>query len=248
MTYCVGMLLEEGLVMIGDTRTNAGVDQISTYRKLHVFEKPGERVIVIATSGNLSVTQTALSLLREGLVNPESGEVETLDQAQSMFRAAQLVGHAVRQVRRDVSPSLEAEGISYEVTLLLGGQIRGGQMALYLIYGAGNFIECGPETPYLQIGETKYGKPILDRAITERVELYDALKIGLISFDSTMRSNLAVGLPLDLIVVRRDAMQAETRRRIDTEDQYFRDLGERWSAALRAAHMAIPTAPYRTRD
>jgi len=203
MTYCAGLLLEDGLVMIADTRTNAGVDQISTYRKLHVFEKPGERVIVISTSGNLSVSQTALSLLREGLVNPDTGELETLDQAPTMFRAAQL------------------------------------------IYAAGNFIECGPETPYLQIGETKYGKPILDRAITFRSDLYDALKIGLISFDSTMRSNLAVGLPIDLIVIRRDRLTAETRHRIETDDAYFHDLGERWSAALRAAHNAIPAPPYR---
>jgi putative proteasome-type protease len=247
MTYCVGLLLEEGLVMIADTRTNAGVDQISTYRKLHVFEKPGDRVIVIATSGNLSVTQTALSLLREGLRNPDTGELETLDHAPSMFRAAQLVGHAVRQVRGDISPSLEAEGISSDVTLLLGGQIRGGAMALYLIYSAGNFIECGPETPYLQIGETKYGRPMLDRAITYKHELYDGLKIGLISFDSTMRSNLAVGLPLDLMVIRRDALAAELNYRIEVDDDYFRDLGERWSAALRAAHMAIPAPPYKPR-
>lgn len=245
MTYCVGLLLEDGLVMICDTRTNAGVDQISMYRKLHVFEQPGERIIVIATSGNLSVTQTALSLLREGVTNPETKQVETLDQAPSMFRAAQMVGHAVRQVRADVSPSLEAEGVNTDVTLLLGGQIHGGEMALYLIYGAGNFIECGPETPYLQIGETKYGRPMLDRAVTYRHELYDALKIGLISFDSTMRSNLAVGLPLDLMVIRRDAIAAETRHRIEVEDSYFRDLGERWSAALRAAHTAIPPPPYK---
>ena len=245
MTYCVGLLLEDGLVMIADTRTNAGVDQVSTYRKLHIFEKPGERVICIATSGNLSVTQTALSLLREGVLNPETNEIETLDQASTMFRAAQLVGHAVRKVRDEVGPSLQGEGINADVTLLLGGQIRGGEMALYLIYGAGNFIECGPETPYLQIGETKYGKPMLDRAITFKHELYDALKIGLISFDSTMRSNLAVGLPLDLIVLRRDAMAAETRYRIEADDSYFHDLGERWSSALRAAHIAIPPPPYK---
>ena len=245
MTYCVGLLLEDGLVMLADTRTNAGVDQISVYRKLHIFEKPGERVLVIATSGNLSVTQTAISLLREGFLNPETNEIETLDQAPSMFRAAQLIGHAVRQVRHDIAPTLDADGINSDVTLLLGGQIRGGPMALYLIYGAGNCIECGPETPYLQIGETKYGRPMLDRAITYKHELYDALKIGLISFDSTMRSNLAVGLPIDLIVVRRDAMAAETRYRIETDDPYFHDLGERWSSALRAAHMAIPPPPYR---
>ena len=231
--------------MIADTRTNAGIDQVSTYRKLHVFEKPGERVIMIATSGNLSVSQTALGLLREGLHNPETGELETLDQVPTMFRAAQLVGHAVRKVRDDVASGMEAESINFEVTLLVGGQIRGGPMTLYLIYSAGNFIQCGPETPFLQIGETKYGKPIIDRAVNWRTELYDALKIGLISFDSTMRSNLAVGLPIDLMVLRRDALAAETRKRIEVDDQYFHDLGEQWSRALRDAHIAIPTPPYR---
>jgi putative proteasome-type protease len=245
MTYCVGLLLEQGLVMIADTRTNAGIDQVSMYRKLHVFEKPGERVIMIATSGNLSVSQTALGLLREGLLNPETGEMDTLDQVPTMFRAAQLVGHAVRKVRSDVAQGMEAENINFEVTLLVGGQIRGGPLSLYLIYAAGNFIECGPETPYLQIGETKYGKPIIDRAVRWNTELYDALKIGLISFDSTMRSNLAVGLPIDLMVLRRDYLVAETRKRIDHDDPYFHDLGQRWSSALRDAHMAIPAPPYR---
>lgn len=245
MTYCVGLLLEQGLVMLADTRTNAGIDQVSTYRKLHVFEKPGERVIMIATSGNLSVSQTALGLLREGLLNPETGEMETLDQVPTMFRAAQLVGHAVRKVRDDVAAGMEAENINFEVTMLVGGQIRGGPLALYLIYNAGNFIQCGPETPYLQIGETKYGKPIIDRAVKWNTELYDALKIGLISFDSTMRSNLAVGLPIDLMVLRRDCLVAETRQRIETDDPYFKALGAQWSQALKEAHMAIPAPPYR---
>jgi putative proteasome-type protease len=247
MTYCCGLLVEEGLVMIADTRTNAGVDNISTYRKLHVYETPGERVIVIATAGNLSITQTALSLLQEGVLNPETGEIETLDQQPSIFRAAQLVGHAVRQVRRTMAPSIEvmqADNISYGVTLLLGGQFKDGPMKLYMIYGAGNFIECYPDTPYLQIGELKYGKPILDRAVRYDTPLYNALKLGLISFDSTMRSNLAVGLPLDLVTLRRDAVRIETRRRIEPDDAYFRHLGEQWSAALKAAHAAIPLPPY----
>jgi putative proteasome-type protease len=246
MTYCVGLLLEEGLVMIADTRTNAGIDQVSTYRKLHVFEKPGERVLMICTSGNLSVSQTALGLLREGVFNHETGEVETLDNVPTMFRAAQLVGHAVRKVKTDIGHGMDAEGVSFDVTLLLGGQIRGGPMTLYLVYSAGNFIQCGPESPFLQIGETKYGKPIIDRAVTWRTDLYEGLKIGLISFDSTMRSNLGVGLPIDLMVLRRDALAAETRQRIEVDDPYFNDLGERWSSALKAAHMAIPEPPYRS--
>ncbi len=247
MTYCCGILVDEGLVMIADTRTNAGVDNISTYRKLHIYETPGERVIVIATAGNLSVTQTALALLQEGVPNPDTGAIETLDQQPSIFRAAQLVGHAVRQVRRNMAPSIEAmqaENVNYDVTLLMGGQFKDGPLKLYMIYGAGNFIECYPDTPYLQIGELKYGKPILDRAVRRDTELYNALKLGLISFDSTMRSNLAVGLPLDLMVLRRDAVKIETQRRIEADDPYFRRLGEQWSAALKAAHAAIPLPPY----
>jgi putative proteasome-type protease len=249
MTYCVGLLVQDGLVMIADTRTNAGVDNISTFRKLHVYETPGEKVIAIATAGNLSVTQTALSLLQEGVLNPDTGQIETLDDCATIFRAAQLVGHALRSVRQQMQPAEQASqqagsGVSFDATLLLGGQRVGGRMRLFMIYGEGNFIECGPDTPYLQIGEFKYGKPILDRSITYESPIEDVLKIGLISFNSTMRSNLAVGLPLDLIVVRRDAMRAETRARVGVDDPYFRDLGEQWSAALKAAHQAIPPPPY----
>lgn len=249
MTYCVGLLVKEGLVMIADTRTNAGVDNISTYRKLHVHETPGEKIIAIATAGNLSVTQTALSLLREGLLNPETGQIETLDSCPTTFRAAQLVGHALRTVRQQMEPAAQASqqagtGVSFEATILLGGQRLGGRMRLFMIYGEGNFIECGPDTPYLQIGEFKYGKPILDRSITYDSPIEDALKLGLISFNSTIRSNLAVGLPLDMIVVRRDALAAEAQTRIGVDDPYFRDLGDQWSAALKAAYQAIPPPPY----
>ena len=159
MTYCVGLLLKDGLVMLADSRTNAGVDNISVYRKLHVFETPGERVLVIATAGNLSVTQTALSLLREGFLNPDSGQIETLDSPTSTFRAAQLVGHAVRQVRHTMEPSqqgqMQGQGVNFDASLLVGGQVVGQPLSLFLVYGAGNFIECGPDTPYLQIGECK---------------------------------------------------------------------------------------------
>lgn len=244
MTYCLGLLVQDGLVMIADTRTNAGVDNISVYRKLHVFEKPGERLLAIATAGNLSVTQTALSLLREGFLNPDTGQIETLDDPTSVFRAAKLVGHALRTVRQSMAPSLQAESIDYDATVLVGGQIIGQPMALFLVYGAGNFIECGPDTPYLQIGECKYGKPILDRSYTYETELYDAVKLGLISFDLTIRSNLAVGPPLDLLTARRDRLRTEQNRRIQADDPYFRDLGQRWSAALNQAHANIPPPPF----
>lgn len=245
MTYCAGILVEQGLVMIADTRTNAGIDDVSTYRKLRVFERPGERILVLATAGNLSVSQSVVSLLTEGVDNPETGQVETLDQASTMFKAAQLVGRAVRQVRSTDAEGLRQDKLPFEISLLFGGQIKGGPLRLFMIYAAGNFIECSQEAPFLQIGEHKYGKPILDRAVRFSTDLYDALKIGLISIDSTMRSNLGVGLPIDLVVIRRDALAAELSYRIEAGEPYFQDLRERWSTALRAAHKSIPRPPYR---
>jgi putative proteasome-type protease len=244
MTYCAGILVEEGLVVIADTRTNAGLDNVSTFRKLHIFAKPGERVLALATAGNLSVSQSVISLLREGIENPDTKELETIDDAPSLFRAAQLIGRAIRQVRATEEQALEDAGLSFDVSFLFGGQIAGGPMRLYMIYAAGNFIACGQDAPFLQIGEHKYGKPILDRAVTYRSDLYDALKIALISMDSTMRSNLGVGLPIDIAVIRRDALEAELVHRIEAAEPYFHDLRERWSAALRAAHMNIPRPPY----
>ena len=244
MTYCAGILVEEGLVVIADTRTNAGLDNVSTFRKLHIFAKPGERVLALATAGNLSVSQSVVSLLREGIENPDTKELETIDDAPTLFRAAQLIGRAIRQVRATEEQALEDAGLSFDVSFLFGGQIAGGPMRLYMIYAAGNFIACGQDAPFLQIGEHKYGKPILDRAVTYRSDLYDALKIALISMDSTMRSNLGVGLPIDIAVIRRDALEAELVHRIEAAEPYFHDLRERWSAALRAAHMNIPRPPY----
>ncbi|MBA3999774.1 peptidase [Brevundimonas sp.] len=245
MTYCVGMLVNDGLAMIADTRTNAGVDNISSYKKLHVVETPGERVIALATAGNLSVTQTALAMVREGIRMADSEEVETLHTAPTLFRAAQLVGHAVKSVRENISPSLEAEAVDVSATVLMGGQVAGGALGLYLIYSQGNFIECGPDTPYMQIGEFKYGKPILDRALTIGTPLDDAVKLGLISFDSTVRSNVAVGPPFDLITLERDVLKGDPRR-IEAEDPYFRELGARWSQALAEAHRAMPAPPWMT--
>ena len=245
MTYCVGLLVREGLVMISDTRTNAGIDNIASFRKLHVFEEPGERLLTIATSGNLSITQSVMSLLNEGFKDHESGEELLLTKCATMFQAAQLVGRAVREVYRVDGPSLEQQGNKFEVSFLLGGQMKDRRLRLYMIYSAGNFIEATSDTPFLQIGETKYGKPILDRAVTYNTDLYDALKIALISMDSTMRSNLAVGLPLDLLVVRRDTLKAELKHRIEAGDPYFEDLRHRWSEALKTAHLAIPRPSYK---
>jgi len=244
MTYCCGILVRDGLVMIADTRTNAGLDNISTFRKLHVIRREGGGIMALATSGNLSISQSAVSILTDGMENPETGEIETLANAPTMFQGAQRIGRAIRSVYETEAAGLRAADIQFDVSFLFGGQINGGPMRLFMIYAAGNFIECTIDTPYLQIGEHKYGKPILDRAITHGIDLYDALKIALISMDSTMRSNLSVGMPIDVMVARRDACADELSYRIEPGDPYFADLRERWSAALRAAHIAIPRPPY----
>ena len=244
MTYCCGILVRDGLVMIADTRTNAGLDNVSTFRKLHIFSKPGERIMAIASAGNLAISQSVLSTLTEGLEDPDTGDVETLMNAHSMFQAAQRVGHVIRMIHSTEGKALEASDVNFDVSFLFGGQIAGERMRLFMIYAAGNFIECTTDTPYLQIGEHKYGKPVLDRAIGYGMDLYDALKVGLVSIDSTMRSNLSVGMPIDLLVVRRDACDAELIYRIEPGEPYFTDLRERWSAALRAAHIGIPRPPY----
>jgi putative proteasome-type protease len=244
MTYCCGILVQEGLVMIADTRTNAGLDNISTFRKLHVFEQPGKHVMLLATAGNLSITQAVINLIVEGIDNPDTNEIERLEQMPSMFRAAQLIGRAVRKIRAIDEDALQQANLAFDVSFLFGGQIAGGRLRLFNIYAAGNFIECTTDAPFLQIGEHKYGKPILDRAVTFQTDLYDALKIGLISMDSTMRSNLGVGLPIDIAVLRRNTQRTESTARIDSSDSYFRNLREQWSSALRAAHIAIPRPPY----
>src|SRR5450432_3373295 len=246
MTYCCGVLVRDGLVMIADTRTNAGLDNVSTFRKLHIFSNPGDRIMAIASAGNLAVSQSVLSTLTEGLEDPHTGEIETLMNAPTMFQAAQRIGRAIRSVHATEGEALRSEDVSFDVSFLFGGQIKGSRMRLFMVYTAGNFIECTTDTPYLQIGEHKYGKPVLDRAISFDTDLYDGLKIGLISMDSTMRSNLAVGLPIDLLVVRRDTCVSEVNYRIEPGEPYFQDLRERWSAALRAAHIAIPRPPYRS--
>lgn len=249
MTYCCGILVQEGLVMVADTRTNAGLDNISTFRKLHVFERSGERSLVVATAGNLSVTQGALNYLNDGLENPETGILETIYDCVNMLHAAQFVGRAVRRARSEaVDPAGQIAGVSFDVSLLLGGQIGCVSPRLFMIYTAGNFIECTPDTNYLQIGEHKYGKPILDRAVTYESNIYDALKIGLISMDSTIRSNLSVGPPIDIILLRRNALRLDVSTRIEANDPYFRDLRDRWSKALRDAHMGIPAPPYNDRN
>ena len=204
--------------------------------------------MAIASSGNLSLSQSVRSMLTEGVENPETGEIETLMNSPTMFQAAQRIGRTIRTIQAAEGKALEAAEVDHDVAFLFGGQIKGGRLRLFMIYSAGNFIECTTDTPYLQIGEHKYGKPVLDRAISFDTDLYDALKIGLISMDSTMRSNLGVGLPIDILVARRDTYNSEVNYRIEPGEPYFQDLRERWSAALRAAHIAIPRPPYRSPD
>jgi putative proteasome-type protease len=236
------MLLDEGLVMIADSRTNAGVDNVSSYRKLHCLADEPERQIYVATSGNLSVTQTVIDLLREGL--PAGDDVgliaRTLGGATSMFRAAQLVGEALQVANRSIGAALESLKIPAGASMLLGGRIGGELPRLYLIYEAGNFIECHDEVPFLQIGETKYGRPILDRALRRCTSIPQAVKIAFLSFDSSMRSNIAVARPLDLMIMRSDPQVPLLMRRIGADDIYFNDLSKRWSALLSEATRSIP--------
>jgi putative proteasome-type protease len=244
MTYCCGILVQDGIVIVADTRTNAGLDNISTFRKLHVFCETGERVMALASAGNLSMTQSVVSMLREGIENPATGEIETLLNSPSMFQAAQRIGRTIRRIYATEAAALDAMDVKFDVAFLFGGQIKGERQRMFMVYTAGNFIECTKDTPYLQIGEHKYGKPILDRAVTYNIDLYDGLKIGLLSMDSTIRSNLGVGMPIDIFVVRPDIFEPELSYRINPGDPYFHDLSERWSAALRAAHNGIPRPPY----
>jgi len=238
MTYCVGLDLKDGLVLLSDTRTNAGVDHISTFSKMHVVEVPGERVITLLSAGNLAVTQAVVNLLNEGI--ERAAGLETLANVPSMFRAARLVGDAIRHVYVKDGEAMQAQNVSFDVSMLLGGQLKGRNMRLFELYSAGNFIEATRDTPFLQIGEHKYGKPILDRVVHADMALEDGVKVVLISMDSTLRSNLGVGLPVDLLVYRRDSLQVELRRRLTEEDSYFRLVRDRWSAALREAYQTLP--------
>jgi len=232
MTYCVGLLLHEGIVLLSDTRTNAGLDNIAIYRKMFVFEEPGERVIAILTAGSLSVTQTTLARLREAIEAPDAVPETSIMQAPTMLKVAQIIGDMLAVVRREIDEKMSmAQGVS--ASLILAGQRTGGAMRLFLIYPEGNFIEATEDTPFLQIGEHKYGKPILDRVVKPTTSLSDAKKAVLLSMDSTLRSNLSVGMPLDLAVIARDACRVTERRRIEAGDEAFRAMSEAWSQALR---------------
>jgi putative proteasome-type protease len=232
MTYCVGLLLNAGIVLLSDTRTNAGLDNIATYRKMFVFEEPGERVVVILTAGSLSVTQTTIARLREIAEDPNASEETSIIKAPTMLKVAEIVGSKLAEVRADVDDKLSMfQGAS--ASMIVAGQRAGGEMRMFLIYPEGNFIEATEDTPFLQIGEHKYGKPILDRVVTSETSLKDAQKAVLLSMDSTLRSNLSVGMPLDLAVIRRDDCRISYSRRIEAGDESFREMSDAWSSALR---------------
>ncbi|GHC12856.1 putative proteasome-type protease [Gemmobacter caeni] len=233
MTYCVGLLLNEGMVLLSDTRTNAGLDNISTYRKMFTFEEPGERVIAIMTAGSLSVTQTTIARLREAIEEPDADGETSILKAPTMLKVAEIVGNMLASVRNEVDEKMSAMRQSASASMIVAGQRRGGVMRLFLIYPEGNFIEATEDTPFLQIGEHKYGKPILDRVVRPETSLADAQKAVLLSMDSTLRSNLSVGMPLDMCVIERDACQISMRRRIEAGDEQFRAMSEAWSRALR---------------
>ncbi|MDO5632043.1 MAG: proteasome-type protease [Paracoccus sp. (in: a-proteobacteria)] len=240
MTYCVGLKLNEGLVLLSDTRTNAGLDNIATYRKMFFFENPGERVIAILTAGSLSVTQTTVARLREAVADEMADETTSIMKAPTMLQVASIIGDCLARTRREISDQLrDLRQTQASASLIVAGQRAGGDMRLFLIYPEGNFIEATEDTPFLQIGEHKYGKPILDRVITPATNLEDAQKAVLLSMDSTLRSNLSVGMPLDLAVIEKDTCKVTRRRRILEGDPDFMRISAAWSAALRDSFVKI---------
>ena len=229
MTYCVGMRLDAGLVFLADSRTNAGVDQVSTTRKLNVFENPGDRMMVLMTAGNLSISQA----VRQALSSHVGADGMTIWNAPNMYEAARLVGEVVRAVYKDDGGKLAEFGVDFNISMIFGGQIKGERCRLFYMYSAGNFIEAHDENPYFQIGEAKYGKPIIDRVVTPQTALDDAAKCALISMDSTLRSNISVGLPLDLLVYEEGKLAVTRFVTIDDQNQYFQQLRNSWGQQLK---------------
>jgi putative proteasome-type protease len=240
MTYCVGLLLDDGLVMAADTRTNAGVDNVGKFKKLYTWEKPGQAIFVLLTAGNLAVTQAVVSVITEGFQGKAAGgRRASILAARTMFQAARLVGSAVREVKRQDGEHISAGGEAFAASFIFGGQIGSERPRLFNIYAAGNFIEATPDTPFFQIGEHKYGKPILDRVARNDMKLGEAAKMVLLSFDSTLRSNLSVGLPIDMLTYETGSLRIEHKRRIGPDDPYFQKLSAEWSKALRTAFASI---------
>ncbi|TGD84953.1 peptidase [Mycolicibacterium sp. CH28] len=238
MTYCVGVMLDKGMIFASDSRTNAGVDNFAKFCKMTVFEQPGDRVIVLLSSGNLAGTQAVISVLTQRCA--DGAATTNLLGARTMFDAVRLVADAMRDIEKRDSGYLAQNNIRFNASFIVGGQIRGEPVRLFRIYAEGNFIEAGLDTPFFQTGETKYGKPILDRVITPDTALADATKCVLVSFDSTMRSNLSVGMPIDLICYERDTLELRRRRRFDEGDPYFTTLSDEWGEGVRQVFRQLP--------
>ncbi len=239
MTYCVGLKLNAGLVLLSDTRTNAGLDNIACYRKMYTFEVPGERVIVIMTAGSLSVTQTTLARLEEANHHEMADETTSILKATTMLQVATIIGDILSRTRREIVEQCRELRQQASASMIVAGQRKGGDMRMFLIYPEGNFIEATDDTPFLQIGEHKYGKPILDRVVTPATSIADAQKAVLLSMDSTLRSNLSVGMPLDLAVIEKDDCRISLKRRILDGDADFARMSAAWSAALRDSFVKV---------
>jgi putative proteasome-type protease len=239
MTYCVGIRLNAGLVFLSDSRTNAGLDAISTFRKMMIYEKPGDRFMVMLSAGNLSISQSVREVLQVEKIDNPGGEPITIWNATSMFDATRVLGAAVRRVYEQDGPSLKAAGVDFNASMIFGGQIKGEAMRLFLVYSAGNFIEATRETCFFQVGESKYGKPILDRVLTPFTQLDEAAKCALVSMDSTLKSNLSVGLPLDLVVYKEGSFQCEEHVCIDELNPYFNMIRQTWGQRLREVFEGI---------
>lgn len=244
MTYCLGIRLNDGIVFAADSRTNAGVDNISMFHKLFTFEEPGERVICVLTAGNLAMTQAVISQLEEGLDN--GSEEDTLYNVPSMLEAAKMVGNALRNVRARDEVYLKAESADSSASFIVGGQIKGRRLRLFLVYSAGNFIEATDETPYMQIGESKYGKPILERVVTPEMDLAEAAKCALVSLDSTIRSNVAVAPPIDMVLINRDECRVDVKHRIKADEPYYTNLSKSWGEGLRNLFESLPAPSWLT--
>jgi putative proteasome-type protease len=238
MTYCVGMLLKDGIVLASDSRTNAGVDNFAKFCKMTVFERVGDRVLILLSSGNLAGTQAVISLLKQR--SDVTDGPPNLWTARTMFDVVVLISDAVRDIERRDAPFLEGGAIAFNASFIVGGQIKGEPPRLFRIYSEGNFIEAGDDTPFLQTGEAKYGKPIIDRVLTPTTTLADATKCILVSFDSTMRSNLSVGMPIDLVCYERDSLEIRMQRRFNEGDAYFSALSADWSEGVRNVFRELP--------
>ena len=239
MTYCVGLKLNRGLVFMSDTRTNAGVDNVSRFRKLFTWQVPGERALALMTAGNLATTQSVVSILEERTKAPSERRPSILEMP-TMFQIARYVGETLRDVIHSNSATVQKADSAFNSTIILGGQVKDMEPRLFLIYPEGNFIEASDDTPFFQIGETKYGRPILVRAYNKAMSFEDAAKLLLVSFDSTVKANLSVGLPLDLQVIDRDALRLGLSKRIESEDPYYQTISSGWGDALKKAFDSLP--------